>query len=112
MDGSEKLFVFGDGQLLVRAGGLEPAGAEALPELQKTRAVLDDFVVRPQGCRAVGVAGAADDPPAGCEWVRLRELLGAAAPQAAMARALRCRRRGDADAVLMRSLLFWGDAAL
>jgi hypothetical protein len=85
MDAAGATFVFCDGLLLVRAGGLEPAGAEALPELQKTRAVLDDFVVRPQGCRTVGVAGAADDPPAGCAWVRLRELLGAAAPQAALA---------------------------
>ena len=74
MDGSEKLFVFGDGQLLVRAGGLEPAGAAALAELQKTRATLDDFTVRPQGVRAVGVAGAAEDPPAGCGrcWARRR----------------------------------------
>jgi len=90
MDSAGATFVFCDGLLLVRAGGLEPAGAEALSELQKTRAVLDDFVVRPQDCRVVGVAGAADDPPAGGEWVRLRELLGAAAPQAATA----CRALG------------------
>ena len=70
MEDSGKLFVFGDGQLLVRAGGLEPAGADALAELQKARATLDDFSVRPQGVRAVGVVGAAEDPPAGCEWTR------------------------------------------
>lgn len=90
MEGPERIFVFGDGQLLVRAGGLEPAGADALAALQKTRATLDDFAVRPQGVRAVGVAGAAEDPPAGCEWVRLRTLLGADAPHAAAA----CRALG------------------
>ena len=90
MEDSGKLFVFGDGQLLVRAGGLEPAGAEALAALQKTRATLDDFSVRPQGVQAVGVAGAAEDPPAGCAWARLRTLLGADSPHAAAA----CRALG------------------
>ena len=90
MEDSGKLFVFGDGQLLVRAGGLEPAGAEALAALQKTRATLDDFSVRPQGVQAVGVAGAAEDPPAGCAWARLRTLLGADVPHAATA----CRALG------------------
>lgn len=87
---AEATFVFCDGLLLVRAGGLEPAGTDVLPELRKTRAVLDDFVVRPQGCRAVGVSGAAADAPANCEWVRLRTLLGAEAPPAATA----CRALG------------------
>ena len=90
MDPAAPTYVFGDGQLLVRAGGLEPAGADALAELQKTRATLDDFVVRPQGVRAVGVAGAADEPPPGCAWTRLRTLLGADAPHAAAA----CRALG------------------
>ena len=83
-------FVFCDSLLLVQAGGLEPAGADALAELQKTRATLDDFAVRPQGCRAVGLAGAADAAPPGCEWARIRALVGAEAPHAATA----CRALG------------------
>lgn len=90
MEPADAMFVFCDGLLLVRAGGLEPAGMDALAELQRTRATLDDFVVRPQGVRAVGVAGAAEDPPAGCAWTRLRTLLGADAPPAATA----CRALG------------------
>ena len=90
MDPAGVRFVFGDSQLLVRAGGLEPAGAEALAALAASRGVLDDFVVRPQGIRAVGLSGAADDPPAGFEWARLRTLLGAESPHAAAA----CRALG------------------
>ena len=85
MDPTGSTFVFCDSLLLVKAGGLEPAGAAALAELQETRAVLDDFTVRPQGCRAVGLAGAADAAPAGCEWVRMRALVGAESPHAAAA---------------------------
>ena len=83
-------FVFCDSLLLAKAGGLEPAGAEALAELQKSRATLDDFIVRPQGCRAVGLAGAAEDAPAGSEWTRVRALVGAGSPHAAAA----CRALG------------------
>jgi NAD+ diphosphatase len=90
MEPAGSTFVFCDSLLLVQAGGLEPAGTAALAELEKTRATLDDFVVRPQGCRAVGVAGAAEYPPAGCEWIRLRTLLGAESPHAATA----CRALG------------------
>ena len=84
------IFIFGDGQLLVKAGGLEPAGAETLPALKPTREVLDEFTVRPQGWRAIGVSGAAEAAPAGCEWARLRTLLGAEAPHAGAA----CRALG------------------
>ena len=90
MDPAGATFVFCDSLLLVRAGGLEPAGAEALAELGKTRAVLDDFTVRPQGFRAVGWAGAAEEAPAGCEWARVRALVGAESPHAAAA----CRALG------------------
>ncbi|MGD9612793.1 MAG: NAD(+) diphosphatase [Kiritimatiellia bacterium] len=90
MDGSGRQFVFCDSLLLVRAGGLEPAGAAALAELVSARAVLDDFTVRPQGCRAVGLAGAADAAPGGCEWARVRALVGAESPHAAAA----CRALG------------------
>ena len=90
MDPAGSTFVFCDSLLLVQAGGLEPAGAAALAELEKSRAVLDDFAVRPQGDRAVGLAGAADEAPAGCEWVRVRALVGAESPHAATA----CRALG------------------
>ena len=83
-------FVFCDSLLLVQAGGLEPAGAAALAELEKSRAVLDDFTVRPQGYRTVGLAGEADMTPEGCEWVRVRALVGAESPRAAAA----CRALG------------------
>ena len=85
MDPAGSTYVFCDSLLLVTAGGLEPAGAAALAELQKTRATLDDFAVRPQGFRAVGLAGAADAAPAGCEWARVRALVGAESPHAAAA---------------------------
>ena len=90
MDPADTTCVFCDSLLLVKAGGLEPAGAEALAELKKTRDVLDDFIVRPQGYRAAGVSGAAENPPAGCEWARVRALVGAESPHAAAA----CRALG------------------
>ena len=90
MDPAGATFTFCDSLLLVQAGGLEPAGAAAGAELAQSRAVLDDFTVRPQGCRAVGLAGAADAAPAGCEWARIRALVGAGAPHAATA----CRALG------------------
>ena len=83
-------YVFCDGQLLVRAGGLEPAGSGVLPDLLAGRAVKDTFTVRPQGVVATEVSGAAEHPPAGCEWVRLRRLIAAGAPDAAAA----CRALG------------------
>ena len=60
MEPAGATYVFCDSLLLVKAGGLEPAGAEALPELRKTRAVLETFTVRPQGWICTGQAGAAD----------------------------------------------------
>ena len=90
MNPSGSTFVFCDSLLLVKAGGLEPAGAEALAELKPSRAVQDEFVVRPQGYRAVGLAGAAENAPAGSEWVRVRALVGAESPHAAAA----CRALG------------------
>ncbi len=90
MDPAGSTFIFCDGFLLVRAGGLEPAGTEALPELEQTRKVLDSFVVRPQGCVATGVSGAPDAAPAGCAWARVRALVGAESPHAATA----CRALG------------------
>lgn len=90
MDPAGATYVFCDSLLLVKAGGLEPAGAEALAELEKSRAVLDDFAVRPQGYRAAAVDGAADLPPEGCEWARVRALVGAESPHAAAA----CRALG------------------
>ena len=80
-------YVFCDGQLLVRAGGLEPAGAAGLAP---DRTVKDSFTVRPQGFTATEVSGAAEDPPPGCAWARLRTLLGAESPHAAAA----CRALG------------------
>jgi NAD+ diphosphatase len=76
-------WIYCDGQLLVRAGGLEPADAEALGSWTPAREVLDDFTVRAPGGRVIGLAGAADAAPPGCEWVRLRTLLAAESPQAA-----------------------------
>ena len=87
MEPDRRHFIFCDGQLLVRAGGLEPAGAEALPP---ERTVLETFTVRPQGYAATGVAGAADSAPAGCEWARLRTLMAAESPHAGAA----CRALG------------------
>jgi NAD+ diphosphatase len=83
-------YIFCDGQLLVRAGGLEPAGAEALTGWRPAREVLDEFTVQPQGGRVIGLAGAAEEAPPGGEWVRLRTLLAAESPQAAGA----CRALG------------------
>jgi NAD+ diphosphatase len=80
----EREFIFCDGQLLVRAGGLEPAdAAEARPKLAQTRAVKDSFTVRPQGFVATEVSGAAENPPPGCVWLRLRRLIAAESPHAA-----------------------------
>ena len=84
-------YIFCDGQLLVRADGLEPAGAaEAMPELLKTRTAQDSFTVRPQGFVATDVSGAAENPPPGFEWVRVRQLIAAGSPDAAGA----CRALG------------------
>ena len=90
MEPAGATYVFCDSLLLVKAGGLEPAGAEALAELAAARPVLDDFAVRPQGYRAVGLAGAAEGAPKGCEWARVRALVGAESPHAAAA----CRALG------------------
>lgn len=90
MSSGRREYIFCDGQLLVGAGGLEPAPAEVLPDLLAARAVKDTFTVRPQGFIATEVSGAAEDPPAGCEWVRLRRLIAAGAPDAAAA----CRALG------------------
>lgn len=88
---SRDTFVFCDGQLLVKAGGVEPAPEEAvLAKPGPAREVLDSFTMRPQGAGVVAVSGAAEDPPAGCEWVRLRQLLAAESPQAGPA----CRALG------------------
>lgn len=89
MSAAEDEFIFCDGQLLVKAGGLEPAAA-ALPELLKTRAPKDSFTVRPQGFTATEVSGAADEPPPGFEWTRLRRLIAADSPGAGNA----CRALG------------------
>jgi NAD+ diphosphatase len=84
MNGDKQDFIFCDGQLLVRAGGLEPASsAAALPELLKSRKAKDSFTVRPQGVVATEVSGAAENPPPGCEWTRVRRLIAADSPCAA-----------------------------
>jgi NAD+ diphosphatase len=86
-----RAFIFCDGQLLVRAGEWQPApAAEALPELLKTRAAKDSFTVRPQGFVATEVSGAAENPPPGYEWLRLRSLIAVDSPFAAGA----CRSLG------------------
>jgi NAD+ diphosphatase len=91
MNGAGRDFIFCDGQLLVRPGELQPAtAAEALPELLKTRAAKDSFTVRPQGFVATEVSGAADNPPPGLEWVRVRALIAVDSPFAAGA----CRSLG------------------
>ena len=77
-------FIFCDGQLLVRAGGLEPVGSgEAMPELLKTRVVKDSFTVRPQGYVGTEVSGAAENPPDGYAWVRVRQLIAENSPNVA-----------------------------
>jgi len=74
-------YVFCDGQLLVRAGTLEPAtAAEAVPAGSTARQVLDSFTVRPQGFGAMAVSGSPGEAPAGCEWIRLRTLIAAESP--------------------------------
>jgi NAD+ diphosphatase len=84
-------YLFCDGQLLVRAGGLEPVpAAEALPRLAGAHGVLDSFVVRPQGYSATAVFGVAGAPPDGFEWARVRALLAEESPHAAAA----CRALG------------------
>ena len=91
MDSAPSTLLFCDGHLLVRAGSLEPAPtAEALRVLVQTREVQDEFAVRPQGFTATGVSGTADHAPPGLEWVRVRQLIAAEAPQAAAA----CRALG------------------
>ena len=84
-------YVFCDGQLLVRAGGLDPAcGDGAWAALAAERETLDRFEVRPQGVVAASLGGAAEGAPAGCDWVRLRRLIAAESPWAAAA----CRALG------------------
>lgn len=90
MDPAGSMFIFCDSLLLVRAGGLDPAGAEALPELRPGRGVRDSFTVRPQGFTAVEVSGSPESAPAGFEWARVRTLVGAESPHAAAA----CRALG------------------
>ncbi len=64
MDPAATTFLFCDGQLLVRAGGLEPAApAEFLKEWSPPREIVDSFAVRPQGFTAMGLSGPADPPP-------------------------------------------------
>ena len=88
---STTTYIFCDGQLLVRTGGLEPAAAaEAMPELAKTREAKDSFTVRPQGFFAAEMSGAAENPPPGFEWARVRRLIAAGAPEAPAA----CRALG------------------
>lgn len=83
--------IFCEGQVLVRAGGVEPAGDERTMEaLKETRSVLDEFVVRPQGFAAAAVSGGTDEAPPGCEWARMRALLAAESPRAGEA----CRALG------------------
>lgn len=84
-------YLFCEGQLLVRAGGLHPAPASnALPLLAATRDVLDSFTVKPQGFIATAVSGTAGDVPEGFEWARVRALLAEESPHAAAA----CRALG------------------
>ncbi|HAL92726.1 MAG TPA: NAD(+) diphosphatase [Verrucomicrobia bacterium] len=90
METGADTFLFCDGLLLVREGGLDPAGAEALPELRPGREVRDSFMVRPQGVAAVEVSGSPESAPAGFEWARVRALVGAESPHAASA----CRALG------------------
>ena len=78
--------LFCDGQLLARAGTLEPAAGEA----GGGREVLDSFVVKPQGVRAVALAGTTEDAPAGHEWLRGRRRIAEEPPLAALA----CRALG------------------
>ena len=91
MDFSGHTYIFCDGLLLVREKGGEPAAAAvAMPELLKTREVLDSFTVRPQGYVATSVSGAVENPPPGFAWVRVRWLIGEGFPWAGAA----CRALG------------------
>ena len=79
-----KEYIFCDGQLLVRAGGLEPAClSDVLLELKKLREVKDTFTVRPQGYVGTEVSGAAENPPDGFAWVRVRQLIAENSPNVA-----------------------------
>ena len=91
MDSGAATFIFCDGLVLVREGGLESAPAhDVLPELRKGREIRDSFTVRPQGFIATDVSGSPESAPAGFEWVRVRQLIAAESPQAAAA----CRALG------------------
>ena len=80
-----------DAHVLVRAGGLEPAaGGGVRAELERGRSVLDEFVMKPQGVEVAAYDGKAEGAPAGCEWVRLRQVLAAEAPWGGVA----CRALG------------------
>ncbi len=84
-------FIFCDSQLLVRESTWAPASAdEAMPELRKTREVKASCVVKPQGFAATEVSGAAEDPPPGFAWARVRWLIGEGLPWAGAA----CRALG------------------
>ena len=84
--------IFCDSFLLVLKGsGLEPATSEAvMVELLECRTVHDSFLMKPQQVTVTDVTGATDPPPAGCVWVRVRQLLAADSPWAAPA----CRGLG------------------
>ena len=91
MSESAGRMIFCDGQLLVRAGGVEPAGdGRTMEALKETRRIMDEFVVKPQGFAAAEVSGGTDEAPAGCGWARIRALLVAEAPRAGEA----CRALG------------------
>jgi len=91
MDFSGQAYIFCDGLLLVHEKSGEPASAAvAMPVLLKTREVLDSFTVRPQGTVATRVSGAAENPPPGFAWMRVRWLIGEGFPWAAAA----CRSLG------------------
>lgn len=83
MEFADAQYVFCGGQLLVRAGSLEPApAAEAWPERSAERDVQDSFMVKPQGIGTLDVAGLPDEAPRGFEWTRVRRLIAAESPRA------------------------------
>jgi len=92
MPQNETQLIFCDGLLLLREGeGWEPAHAEGMiPELLTDRSVRDSFLMKPKKVVVMDLSGDTDPPPAGCVWVRVRQLIAVDSPWAALA----CRALG------------------
>jgi len=92
MQQTDAQLIFCDGLVLLREGeGWEPAHAEVvIAELLEQRESRDSFLMKPQGVMVMEVSGAADPPPTGCVWARVRQLIAVDSPWAPVA----CRALG------------------